>query len=119
MNIKTLSPLYRPGAGKKALTAIQMVCLHLALHRPKEGHPSTCSRFGPYISVLPTEFDGHPLTWRVGEDPIGKGLLQHITPTAQRLFEKLCNRFENDIQEVHKFQVRFLYEIFPLARSPL
>lgn len=60
LNVATLSPHY-PLARK--MTAVQLISLHLLLHRPEEHLDSLDPLFGPYISILPRNFDSHPLTW--------------------------------------------------------
>jgi len=61
LNSLTLSPHY-PQTHPK-LTCTQYISLHLYLHRPVSGHQSLDPLFGPYISLLPTQFDSHPITW--------------------------------------------------------
>ena len=61
LNSLTISPHY-PQAHPK-LTCTQYISLHLYLNRPVSGHQSRDPLFGPYISVLPENFDSHPLTW--------------------------------------------------------
>lgn len=63
MNVLTLGKMY-PGR-KNTLSATQMISLHLFHHRPRGDEDSLDPMFGPYISVLPRDFDSHPLTWRI------------------------------------------------------
>jgi hypothetical protein len=106
VNIKTLLPHYRLDSKRGPLSATQMVSLHLGKYRPCNGQPSGCSTFGSYISVLPTEFDGHPLTWLIREDVVGKRLLPTMTSTARRLLDGLHDRFRKDLAAIRGFQER-------------
>jgi hypothetical protein len=108
MTLKTLSPMYRPAPRTKPPTAIQMISLHLAIHRPTAGQPSSCGSFGPYISVLPTEFDGHPLTWVVRKDQAGERLLACSTANVQRQIHKLYDRFQQDLNAVQTYLVSLI-----------
>ncbi|KAK0459706.1 uncharacterized protein EV420DRAFT_1641903 [Desarmillaria tabescens] len=90
MNIKTLSPLYP----FKKLDAVQMVSLHLAIHR---GNPSMDPHFGPYISLLPRDFSFHPLTWIVEENT---QILSFVPPSALRALDKMLQRFCSDFRKV-------------------
>ncbi|KAK0210734.1 hypothetical protein DFS33DRAFT_1495053 [Desarmillaria ectypa] len=90
MNIRTLSPLYP----SKKLDAVQMVSLHLAMHR---GNPSRDPHFGPYISVLPPDFSFHPLTWVAEENT---QILPFVTLSAMRALDKMLQRFRSDFRKV-------------------
>ncbi|KAG7452533.1 SET domain-containing protein [Guyanagaster necrorhizus] len=90
MNIRTLSPLYP----SRKLDAVQMVSLHLAVHR---GNPSTDPHFGPYISVLPRDFAFHPLTWMAEENI---QILSFVPPSAMRALAKMLQRFCSDFRKV-------------------
>ncbi|KAK0450842.1 hypothetical protein EV421DRAFT_2031830 [Armillaria borealis] len=90
MNIKTLSPLFP----SKKLDAVQMVSLHLAMHRE---NPSMDPHFGPYISVLPRDFAFHPLTWMAEENT---QILSSVPPSAMRALDKMLQRFRSDFGKV-------------------
>ncbi|KAJ7449792.1 hypothetical protein FB451DRAFT_738190 [Mycena latifolia] len=60
LNTRSLAPHYPP-----ALTAVQLIALHLCLYRPLHLSHSLDPLFGPYISTLPREFNDHPLTRHV------------------------------------------------------
>ncbi|PBK78128.1 SET domain-containing protein [Armillaria solidipes] len=90
MNIRTLSPLYP----SKKLDAVQMVSLHLAMHRE---NPSMDPHFGPYISVLPRDFAFHPLTWMAEENT---QILSSVPPSAMRALDKMLQRFRSDFGKV-------------------
>jgi len=62
MNVLTLKSHY-PDAND--LTAVQKITMHLFLHQPSDGGDSQDPLFGPYISVLPRDFDSHPLSWLI------------------------------------------------------
>lgn len=113
MNIHTLVGLY-PKARPK-LTATQIMSLHLLLHRPspKNGR-SKDSVFGPYISILPSDFEAHPLTWLIRpRDPdaeheileIGHDLLEHIPKGVLGSLEAVAVRFREDWERVSQYLV--------------
>ncbi|KAM6500535.1 hypothetical protein JOM56_003549 [Amanita muscaria] len=62
LNIITLSPYYP--RSDPPLTAVQLISLHITLHRPKKANDAFSDpHFGPFISILPPDFTFHPLTW--------------------------------------------------------
>lgn len=113
MNIRTLVGLY-PKARPK-LTATQIMSLHLLLHRPHS--PSDLSKdnaFGPYISILPSDFDAHPLTWLIRpRDPdaeredldMGHDLLEHTPRGVLNTLEGVAARFRRDWERVCQYLV--------------
>lgn len=118
MNIRTLVGLY-PKARPK-LTATQVMSLHLLLHRPC--YPDVFSKdpiFGPYISVLPSNFHSHPLTWVLRpQDPcsegvIGHDLLEHIPKGVLHTLEAVAARFRQDWERI----CRYLVEYIPTSES--
>ncbi|KAI0646989.1 SET domain-containing protein [Trametes meyenii] len=104
MNVKTMSPLYpniRPGK----LSGIQLVSMHLLLHKPAGDNDSLDDAFGPYMSTLPRDFSSHPLSWFVRrqlgtEDPRTSYLLDHIPPGTWQSVIKLSERFWKDWEAV-------------------
>lgn len=83
------------------LTATQLVSLHLSLFRPEKGAESPDPLFGPYISILPRQFDSHPLTWlvtrqRTSCSPHEEFLLKTLPPSATEALNKLASRFYAD-----------------------
>ncbi|KAF9564668.1 SET domain-containing protein [Agrocybe pediades] len=92
LNHLTLAPHYPPT--KPKLSCTQIVSLHLMIHRPKDG-VSSDPLFGPYISVIPTEFDSHPLTWlwkkkrnsecRVFEEQLLYALPEHVYAKLEKI----------------------------------
>ncbi|KLO18588.1 SET domain-containing protein [Schizopora paradoxa] len=116
MNIRTLRNLYgdcnlegysaKTGGKMIFLNGTQLISLHLALHRPpRHGGRSTDPTFGPYISVLPKEFDSHPLTWLIKQNPaafeegdaaFGGGLLGHLPPSVSSELTTMSNKFLRD-----------------------
>ncbi|KJA18621.1 hypothetical protein HYPSUDRAFT_169164 [Hypholoma sublateritium FD-334 SS-4] len=99
LNSLTLAPHYPPC--KPKLTCTQIVTLHLLLHRPVNGRPSSDPLFGPYISVLPTDFDSHPLTWLWKKEhgssisPEAQ-LIEVLPPRILEKLDKMANLFEVD-----------------------
>ncbi|KAF9477385.1 SET domain-containing protein [Pholiota conissans] len=99
LNSLTLAPHYPPAQPK--LTCTQFVSLHLLLHRPKKGHTSSDPLFGPYISVLPEDFDSHPLTWlwkkeRRKNDLLETRLVEVLPSRVLAKLDKMGNLFEID-----------------------
>ncbi|THU90710.1 SET domain-containing protein, partial [Dendrothele bispora CBS 962.96] len=111
MNIKTLSPHYYP-----RLTAVQMVSLHLLLHRPENDQVSSDPLFGPYISTLPQDFDSHPLTRLLRE---GRGLLGLLPPSSATALERLASRFHSDLETVCNYLHEHLDVLQTSSRSDM
>jgi len=114
MNGHTLDGLY-PKA-RPRLTATQVMSLHLLLHRPC--YPDDFSKdpiFGPYISVLPTNFDSHPLTWIIRpQDPrsegiIGHNLLEHMPKDVLHTLEVVATRFRQDWERICRYLVSWVH----------
>lgn len=109
LNSLTLSPHYPPS--KPRLTCTQIVTLHLLLHRPKNGQPSSDPLFGPYISVLPEKFDSHPLTWLwqkehdISVSSPEAQLIDALPPRILGKLDKIANLFEVDWNVVKAYLV--------------
>ena len=107
MNTKTLAAHYPAST----LTATQLISLHLMLHRPRREDDSLDPLFGPYISVLPREFDSHPLTWTVRRSflrdtcHLESFLLESLTPSASAGLEKISRKFYQDWRIVWGYMV--------------
>ncbi|KAI0031839.1 hypothetical protein K488DRAFT_71128 [Vararia minispora EC-137] len=103
INIITLESQY-PGA---ELSAVQLISLHLFLHKPLGDTDSFDPLFGPYISVLPRDFDGHPLTWAIrrtlGRADAGTALLGFFPPHVNTLLAQLERRFWEDWKAVREY----------------
>jgi hypothetical protein len=103
MNVKTLRSQYCRDIA--SLTAAQVISLHLFLHRPLG--PSMDPLFGPYISVLPRNFDSHPLTWLVQRDRLKNHnsrfarLLDQLTPSVTQSLNAAARKFWGDWEAVH------------------
>ncbi|KAJ8520402.1 hypothetical protein ONZ45_g2792 [Pleurotus djamor] len=91
LNSKTLSPHY-PSSSK--LSATCLISLHLLLHRPIGEDNSADPLFGPYISVLPRDFESHPLTWRVRRE------LSSDTVVEGKLLESLPGSVKSGLNEL-------------------
>lgn len=106
LNSITLTPHY-PEA-KPRLSGVQIVSLHLLLHRPRDG-VSGDPLFGPYIAILPTNFDEHPLTWhrkrRWGQ---GSWLLERLPPFVKRDVERIAKAFGSDWKRIQSYLVWYL-----------
>ncbi|VDB82967.1 unnamed protein product [Peniophora sp. CBMAI 1063] len=104
LNARTLRPLYP----KTELSAVQLISLHLCLHRPREDEESADALFGPYIDVLPRDFDSHPLTWSVqrrvlsddNRDLVKYNLLDLLPPSVDAALRQIESRFWNDWKAV-------------------
>lgn len=92
------------------LTATQLISLHLLLYKPAPGCESDDPHFGPYISILPRHFDGHPLTWIVHRT-LGAGsreehrLLDLLPPSVLSDLLLLEERFWRDWEAVRLYLV--------------
>lgn len=110
MNAKTLSPLYGPSITSH-LTAIQLISMHLFLHRPDQetDRIRTDPKFGPYISILPKDFEGHPLSWLIksscGESHDVDFLIKCSPPATQRALNAMAGRFWKDWNVVSQLLV--------------
>lgn len=106
LNCNTLQPHYPP---KPVLSGTQLVSLHLLLYRPLDHLPSTDPLFGPYISVLPSSFHAHPLTWlwkeRVerNENSVESHLLALLPPRVVRDLERVATTFYADWEKVSAY----------------
>lgn len=121
MNIKTLAPMYSSDGKRPALSAVQLLTLHLFLHRPREAAEHSDSLFGPYIYVLPVHFDSHPLAWLVKRrmaksfsDPV-EGLLAFLPPNVSTALVNLAQRFDDDFDTVCNYLVRSSGTLMPQA----
>ncbi|KAF9227942.1 SET domain-containing protein [Gyrodon lividus] len=112
MNKMTLKQHYPPQTRvTRALTAVQFISMHLFLWRPKAGEDSTDPHFGPYISILPRNFDSHPLTWLLQSKLEGRmnmaaqhdSLLQGLPPSVLVALYQLYARFWEDWSKVQVF----------------
>ena len=110
LNTLTLSPHYPQT--QPELTCTQYISLHLYLHRPLSGHHSLDPLFGPYISVLPTNFDSHPLTWlwrqkysRTDSD-LEIQLLDALPLQIVLKLNRILGLFKKDLTRVQRYLVR-------------
>lgn len=109
LNSLTLAPHY-PRAVPK-LTCVQAVSLHLLLHRPKNCSGCPEPLFGPYISVLPQDFDSHPLTWLWKDEKshslaLESQLISALPSQVQCKLRKSFIRFETDWKRVQCYLER-------------
>ena len=111
MNTLTLGPHYPPS--NPTLSCTQIVSLHLLLHRPLDNQSDFSDPlFGPYISVLPREFDPHPLTWLWKEDnygsaavPLETQLLNALPPSILAKLNKIFGLFKGDWIRIQDYLV--------------
>ncbi|TCD69710.1 hypothetical protein EIP91_006477 [Steccherinum ochraceum] len=106
INIKTLSPFYPAAVGPNGnleLSAVQMISLHLLLHKPsdEDGSISLDPTFGPYISTMPRDFSSHPCWWlvkqRMGRTEVHEDrLLESLPPSVMRELKLLSEKFWKD-----------------------
>ncbi|KAI0721711.1 SET domain-containing protein [Cerioporus squamosus] len=102
MNKKSVAKLYPQHRGRR-LSGVQLVSLHLLLHKPIGDEYSRDPAFGPYISTLPRDFSSHPLTWVVKrdtkkEDAWERVALSLLPPSTLRKLSVLHDRFRADWQ---------------------
>ncbi|KII88547.1 hypothetical protein PLICRDRAFT_41720 [Plicaturopsis crispa FD-325 SS-3] len=104
MNIKTLQDNY-PTGNLHLLSASQVLSLHLLLNRPAADGESPDPLFGPYISVLPRDFDSHPLSWLVKRrsSTVEDELVQSLPPSTLAALEKLHAKFSEDWRIVREY----------------
>ncbi|KAF9653109.1 SET domain-containing protein [Thelephora ganbajun] len=111
VNVKTLAPLY---PGGKHLSAHQLISLHLCLHKPpSDTKESTDNLFGPFISILPREFDSHPLTWLVHknlgyENELKSTFLALLPCSTRSALDVMAERFTRDLCAVTKYLINFV-----------
>ena len=102
MNLNTLRPLY-PQSTRLRLSAVQIISLHLLLHRPTGEEDSLDPAFGPYISTLPRDFTSHPLTWlasRKAKHAAEEIFLRNLPPNVTDGLHTLYARFLEDYQTI-------------------
>lgn len=127
MNVLTLKSHY-PDAND--LTAVQKITMHLFLHQPSDGGDSQDPLFGPYISVLPRDFDSHPLSWLIRTtSAIGgapdqscaheRSLLSFLTPSVQSSLAELKEKFRKDWDAVSDYLCRHRSIVASLQDSML
>ena len=102
MNYKTLQPIY----DRASLTAVQLISMHLALHRDKPD-----PTFGPYLTVLPRDFAFHPLFWIVESNASNTKLVSLLPASVLKALYVLHRRFIGDLAAV----VRYMVSTFPRA----
>ena len=122
LNCKTAASLYHSIRGRK-LTGVQLVSLHLFLHKPLGDADSTDTAFGPYISTLPRDFSAHSLYWVVKrdlkrEDPWEQHVLDTLPPEVRRKLVALRQRFWDDWRVVSRTMVRSA-DLYPSGRITL
>ncbi|KAF9792401.1 hypothetical protein BJ322DRAFT_1151116 [Thelephora terrestris] len=121
VNVKTLAPLY---PGSKRLSAHQLISLHLYLHKPLDStQESGDNLFGPFISILPREFDSHPLTWVIeqtlnGDNEPGSTFLALLPRSTRFLLSTLAGRFQRDSNAVIKYLLPLGLVEWSLSRLP-
>ncbi|KAK7014878.1 hypothetical protein R3P38DRAFT_2998161, partial [Favolaschia claudopus] len=91
VNCRTLRGHYPAG-----LTAIQLISLHLCLHRFSTTSTATYP-FGSYICTLPREFDTHPLTSRVQQRDL------NYPPSIAIALDHLHARYLDDLRLVRRY----------------
>ena len=92
------------------LNGTQLICLHLCLHRPGQTRKDELADplFAPYISMLPQNFDSHPLTWSVkrqtgAANPHELKLLDLLPPSSAAEIAGVSDRFWSDWAVVSNF----------------
>lgn len=97
INAQTLAYKY---PSPSSLTATQLISLHLLLHRPTCDEESLDPVFGPYISVLPRDFESHPVAWSVKREiqqhGIDTKLLESLPPSVNTALQNVSRIFWDD-----------------------
>lgn len=93
---------------------MQIISLHLLLHKPTGEEDSLDPVFGPYISTLPRDFASHPLAWLVDRRPRPEKLaeelfLRNLPPTVSDVLHALYARFLEDYQTVCLYLVSVVH----------
>ena len=95
-----------------ALTATQIISMHIFLHRPSRlrggEYTSTDPAFGPYISILPVNFESHPLSWMISAQQDLQDtnfFLASLPPAAIRALKAMESRFWEDWKVVSQLIV--------------
>jgi hypothetical protein len=106
INTRTLVGLYPKTRPK--LTATQIMSMHLFLFRlsPPENKAKDAA-FGPYVSVLPSDFETHPLTWLI-KSRVSDGkreLLEYLPKDALKSLRNVSIRFDQDWERVSHYLV--------------
>ncbi|KAL5529173.1 hypothetical protein ACEPAG_5147 [Sanghuangporus baumii] len=111
LNSRALSSMYRSialegfantsSSDRLVISGIQLLSIHLALHRPAGHSFSKDPHYGPYIDTLPRDFDNHPLAWIIKEKLSAAGshetkLLRGLPPSVHKELEGVAKRFWND-----------------------
>ncbi|KAI0082678.1 SET domain-containing protein [Panus rudis PR-1116 ss-1] len=123
INARTLSLIY-PGQQNNEnmlLSPVQLISLHLYLHRPEKGKESLDPIFGPYISTMPRDFDSHPLTWSVKRNggvstDLENALLRCLPAATGQALEALASRFWEDWHAVCQYLLQ-RPEVLRLSKS--
>ena len=86
--------------------------MHLFLYRPDQGtdKSTTDAEFGPYIAIIPKEFDGHPLSWLIRPSHGGPKdvffLIDCSPPATLRALNVVADRFWKDWKAVSQLLVK-------------
>ncbi|KAF9005635.1 hypothetical protein BDQ17DRAFT_1240083 [Cyathus striatus] len=121
ISIRTLAPHYPKTIPN--LSAVQLISLHLSLHRPLASDVSNDPLFGPYISIMPRDFDDHPFTWFLKQrtsqsslDNIQERILQILPAYILRDLSKMADRFYLDRNRVLLYLVGTpsIHDFFPV-----
>lgn len=103
-----IAPLYDIATVEK-LSAIQLLCLHLSLHRYSEASQSAdLEDFVPYIRTLPQDFSTVPLWREVVQDEGWTSLVNEdgLLPSGLRIaMEDVSKRFWKDWQRTSEVWV--------------
>jgi hypothetical protein len=116
LNIKTLSPIYTKDTGqlsKLTLSAHQFISMHIYLRARLSHNKAEADSFDPYISILPQDFDSHPLVWLVKSkagiaSKVENELLEQLPPSVSASLDALHAKFCVDKSAVFSFLVRML-----------
>ncbi|KZS89930.1 SET domain-containing protein [Sistotremastrum niveocremeum HHB9708] len=106
LNYKTLRTaypyLYNRNGELEDITATQLITLHLFLWRPNADKASMDELFGPYIDVLPSDFEWHPI-WQAAIEE----RRENVPPATRAALEKAVQKFRADWANILTVAERF------------
>ncbi|KAI0093650.1 SET domain-containing protein [Irpex rosettiformis] len=105
ITVKTLSTIY-PSKTLQVLNPVQLLSMHMFLHRPTGDEDSGDPVFGPYISTLPRDFGSHPLTWMLAsttKHALHEVLTSSLPPASHAALQTIYTRFWEDWKAVCEY----------------
>lgn len=104
LNASTLAKLYIDSDNERKLSAVQLISLHLYIHRPDPQNnieQANHHAYGPYLAILPRDFASHPLSWLASN--VHSTFLACMPPTTLRNLHKRFDQFQQDWKVVSAY----------------